>query len=272
MRRVVIAGVLASGLALSGWLVVVPAARQAYPQFQEVNSAAILSAIGGISGGGTEEDTVHSSGDTGTMVLCVRQDTQSDLAADGDYVPCSIDDAGNIRITGSVLAWAQDGSGNSITSSAAGSTRPLDVAIRDSSGNLVATASAGVGASDSNTTRVVQAQVTPFKSIDLDESEEDVKTSAGEVCSVWVTNTATATRWVKFYNATAANVTVGTTTPLVTIGVGGNTSDDISGSFATGNGCLAFGTAISVAATTGVADNDTGAPGANEVIVMVGYR
>lgn len=134
------------------------------------------------------------------------------------------------------------------------------------------TSSGGVGASDANTTRTVLAQATIFRSIDLDETEEDVKTSAGEVCSVWVTNTATATRWVKFYNATAASVTVGTTTPVITIGIPGNASDDVSGSFSVGGGCLAFATAISVAATTGVADTDTGAPAANDVIVMVGYR
>lgn len=134
------------------------------------------------------------------------------------------------------------------------------------------TSAGGVGVSDANTTRVVPAQQTPFRSLDLDETEEEIKASAGEVCSVWVTNTATATRWLKFYNATAASVTVGTTTPLITIGIPGNATDDVSGSFATSNGCLAFGTAITVAATTGVADADTGAPGANDVIVMVGFR
>ena len=134
------------------------------------------------------------------------------------------------------------------------------------------TSDGGVGASTANTMRIVQAQATIFKSIDLDETEEEIKATAGEVCSVWVTNTATATRFLKFYNATAANVIVGTTVPVVTIGVPGNATDDVSGSFATGNGCLTFATAVTTAVTTGVADNDTGAPGTNDVIVMVGYR
>jgi hypothetical protein len=34
---------------------------------------------------------------------------------------------------------------------------------------------------------------------------------------------------------------------------------------------IAFGTAITVAATTGVADNDTGAPDANDVVVNIFY-
>ena len=110
-----------------------------------------------------------------------------------------------------------------------------------------------------------------FRSIDLDETEEDVKTSAGCVYGMWVTNTATSTRWIKFYNATAANVTVGSTTPVITWGVPGNSSDDVSGVFGGGFG-VGFGTAICVAATTGIADNDTGAPGANEVIVNIFYK
>lgn len=110
-----------------------------------------------------------------------------------------------------------------------------------------------------------------FRSIDLDETEEEVKASAGQVYGLWFTNTATATRWLKFYNATAANVTVGTTTPVLTLGLPGNTSDDISGLFGSAHG-IAFDTAITVAATTGVADNDTGAPGANEVVVNVFYK
>lgn len=114
--------------------------------------------------------------------------------------------------------------------------------------------------------------LTIFRSIDLDETEEEVKSTAGQVYGMWVTNTATSTRWLKFYNATAASVTVGTTTPVITVGIPGNSSDDISG--LTGNGSMGieFNTAITVAATTGVADNDTGAPGANEVIINLFYK
>jgi hypothetical protein len=109
-----------------------------------------------------------------------------------------------------------------------------------------------------------------FRSLDLDETEEDVKTTAGTVYGLWFSNTATATRFLKFYNATAANVTVGTTTPVLTLALPGNTSDDVSGVFSIGAG-IKFSTAICVAATTGLADNDTGAPSANDVIVNIFY-
>lgn len=109
-----------------------------------------------------------------------------------------------------------------------------------------------------------------FRSLDLDESEEEVKGTAGTVYGVWFSNMATSTRFLKFYNATAANVTVGTTTPVLTLALPGNTSDDISGVFSIAQG-IKFDTAITVAATTGIADNDTGAPAANDVIVNVFY-
>jgi hypothetical protein len=113
--------------------------------------------------------------------------------------------------------------------------------------------------------------LTLFRSIDLDETEEEVKATAGQLYGVWFSNLATSTRFLKFYNATAANVTVGTTTPVLTLALPGNSSDDISGVFSTTHG-ITFGTAITVAATTGVADNDTGAPGANEVLVNIFYK
>jgi len=106
------------------------------------------------------------------------------------------------------------------------------------------------------------------RSIDLDEGTlEVVKASAGTVYGMWVTNTATATRFIKFYNATSG--TLGTGTPVITIGIPGNATDDISGQFGPGGAGIAFSTGICVGAGTGVADNDTGAPGANEVIVNI---
>jgi hypothetical protein len=113
--------------------------------------------------------------------------------------------------------------------------------------------------------------LTIFRSIDLDETEEEVKATAGALYGVWFSNLATTTRFLKFYNATAANVTVGTTTPVLTLALPGNTHDDISGVFSIPFG-IVFDTAITVAATTGVADNDTGAPGANEVLVNIFYK
>lgn len=113
---------------------------------------------------------------------------------------------------------------------------------------------------------------TIFRSIDLDESEEEVKATAGTLYGGIVMNLATSLRYLKFYNATAANVTVGTTTPVLTIPIPLAASSDASGFvLPIPSQGVAFSTAICVAATTGLADNDTGAPGANEVVVNLFY-
>lgn len=110
-----------------------------------------------------------------------------------------------------------------------------------------------------------------FRSLDLDETEEQVKATAGQVYGLWFSNTTASTIWLKFYNATAASVTVGTTTPVITLGLPGNSSDTISGVFSSTMG-IAFDTAITVAATTGVLDTDTAGPAANGCIVNIFYK
>lgn len=110
-----------------------------------------------------------------------------------------------------------------------------------------------------------------FRSIDLDEGTlEVVKASPGCVYGMWVSNLATSTRFVKFYDATSG--TAGTGTPVITIAIPGNATDDVSGNFGPGGVGIQFATGICVGAVTGVADNDTGAPGGNEVIVNVFYK
>jgi hypothetical protein len=114
--------------------------------------------------------------------------------------------------------------------------------------------------------------LTIFRSLDLDETEEDVKTSAGQIYAVTITNFATATRYIKFSNATAANTTVGTTAVFLTIPVPGNASDDTTLVQNFGGLGVPFDTALCAYATTALADNDTGAPAANDVAITVFYK
>ena len=113
-----------------------------------------------------------------------------------------------------------------------------------------------------------------FRSLDLDETEEEVKATAGCLYKLRISNRTTSARYVKLYNATAANVTVGTTTPIDTIVVPGGGSADLATVITENFGGLGltFDTALSMAATTGLADNDTGAPGANDVVVTAYYK
>jgi len=112
-----------------------------------------------------------------------------------------------------------------------------------------------------------------FRSLDLDESEEEVKATAGQVYGIIALNLATSVRFLKLYNATAANVTVGTTTPVLTIPIPtqAGTAHGAGFTLILPQG-IAFATAITAAVTTGVADNDTGAPGANDVVLNLLYK
>jgi hypothetical protein len=109
---------------------------------------------------------------------------------------------------------------------------------------------------------------TYFNSIDIDETEEQIKATGGRVGVLYAFNRSASIMYLKFYDATAASVTVGSTTPVLVLPIP-------SGSGFTWNLSpqgMQFGTAITVAATTGVANSDTGAPATNDVLVNVGYK
>ena len=110
-----------------------------------------------------------------------------------------------------------------------------------------------------------------FRSIDLDETEEEVKATAGTIYSIAAFNRTAAPLYLKLYNLTAANTTVGTSTPTHTYVVPANADSDGAGFILNVPQGIAFSTAISAAVTTGVADADTGAPGANDVVVNIQY-
>jgi hypothetical protein len=107
-----------------------------------------------------------------------------------------------------------------------------------------------------------------FRSLDLDESEEEAKDTGGQVYGYYLANLhASAFRYVKFYDLDADDTTVGSSTPLLTVPVPPGSAANL----AIPQG-IPFANAITVAATTGAADADTGAPGANEVIINLLYK
>ena len=86
-----------------------------------------------------------------------------------------------------------------------------------------------------------------FRSLDLDESEEDVKASAGQLYGWYIYNDAATEVYVKIYNLAAASVTVGSTTPVMTIPIPASSAANAFNVHG-----IAFSTAICAAATTGV--------------------
>ena len=190
-------------------------------------------------------------------------------------------------------ATPTDGSVNANDIGAVGMTtdRKLHVAVMDAlpagtNGIGKLTANSGVDIGDVDVTSISAGTnnignvgligrdsggMTIFRSIDLDESEEEIKATAGQIFSISAFNRTAAPLYLKFYNLTAANTTVGTSTPVLTFVVPANADSDGAGFIWNNTIGFAFSTAISAAVTTGVADNDTGAPGANDCIVNVGY-
>ena len=105
--------------------------------------------------------------------------------------------------------------------------------------------------------------------LDVDESSTADITRPCTLKGFIANNKNAATLYVKFYNK-ATSGTVGTDTPLLTIGVGPTV---VCGAerFEFEDG-IAFSAGLSLAATTAAAVADTGAPGANDCNVTLFYE
>ena len=237
------------------------------------NSITVDNAALSVTGGGVEATALRvtiASDSTGVLSVA---DNGSTLSVDGTVAVSSITTSVTPGTAAANLGKAEDAvhASGDVGVMALGVRDDVPAAISGTDGDYETFHVSAEGGVWVSPTPSASGGLTIFRSLDLDETEEEVKATAGCVYTLWFTNTATSTLWLKFYNATAATVVVGTTTPVMTIGLPGNTSDDISGMFSSSHG-LAFGTAITVAATTGVADSDTGAPAANNVIINIGYK
>jgi hypothetical protein len=246
-------------------------------------------------------DTATGVTDTGVLALATRDDTLTTLTpVDGDNV--------GLRTTSTGALWVQDASLNSNGQAAAAASSPVveandsllvtsikvdDAAFTpgttpvqmvgffadETATDSVDEGDAGAGRMTLDRKIIVNPQphtaggfAAPFVSLDLDETEEEVKATAGQLYKLRITNYATSVRYVKLYNDTAANVSVGTTTPydVIPVPAGSSTAPTVITESFGGHG-LPF-TALCLAAVTGLANNSAGAPGADEVVVTAYYK
>lgn len=130
------------------------------------------------------------------------------------------------------------------------------------------------GGSEVAVPAVATGGATPYKNIDVDETEDQVSAVACTLYTIHAMNLKASVLYLKLYNATAANVTVGTTVPTLTFPLPTQSASVNGAGFCLNFGTVgcAFSTALTIACTTGVADNDSGAPGANECIVNLTYK
>ena len=105
-----------------------------------------------------------------------------------------------------------------------------------------------------------------YRNLDVDESGDSAVGAATTLYGYYVYNNNAATIYLKLYNKATAP-TVGTDTPVMTIPIPTKGAANVE--FTNG---ITFGTGLGVGATTGVADADTGAPDANDVIINLFYK
>jgi hypothetical protein len=96
--------------------------------------------------------------------------------------------------------------------------------------------------------------------------ETEIKATAGQLYQLTVGSIDATAVYAKLYNDTAAN-TDQTDTPVARYLIAPNTTVDLP--IPVG---MAFSTAITIRVTTGIADNDTGALTASEVLVSYCYK
>lgn len=94
----------------------------------------------------------------------------------------------------------------------------------------------------------------------------NIKGSAGQVGGWYLYNANAAVRYLKLYDK-ATSPTLASDTPLLTIPIPPGAGANVE--VAKG---IVFGTGISLAITTGVADTDTGSVAANEIVVNLLYK
>jgi hypothetical protein len=265
---------------------------------------------GGGGGTQYAEDASHSSGATGTLALVIRNDSLAALAGtDGDYSGLQVNAAGALYVDGSDHTQPVSGTitanlsatDNAVLDSIATAVQLIDNAISGSEmqidvvGSLPAgsaaigklAANSGVDIGDVDVTSIsagsnlvgdvglsgarTSGGSTMYKNLDVDQTEDAIKGSAGQIYWMHAMNMSASPLFLKFYNATVGNVTVGTTVPNLTFPVPTLATTNGAGFMIPIPNGIAFGTAITVACTTGFADNDSGAPGANVMILNVGY-
>lgn len=107
---------------------------------------------------------------------------------------------------------------------------------------------------------------TPWKLISAaGTNATSVKSSAGAIYGLVISNTVVASRWLKLYDKSTAP-TVGTDAPVQTIEVKGGSQIVIQHPVGAG-----FATGIGLAITGAAADNDATAVGAGDVVVSATY-
>lgn len=216
-----------------------------------------------VTGGGLEASALR---------VTLASDSTGVLSVDDGGASLTVDNAGLTALDGAIsgtevqadIVASLPAGTNAIGKLAANSgvdIGDVDVTSISAGSNLVG----DVGLSGARTS----GGTTLYRNVDVDETEDQIKGTAGQLYWLHAMNLTAAVLYLQFYNATAASVTVGTTTPDLTFPL--PTQGDTNGAgftLAIPNG-VAFGTAITVACTTTF--GGAAGPAANGCFVNLGY-
>lgn len=106
-----------------------------------------------------------------------------------------------------------------------------------------------------------------YRNVSVVNVPQRIKSDPGRVYGWHILNTAAAVRYVKLYDAAQGLAVGGNAEILATIGVPAGAA--VAAGIGPG---LPFDTGLFVAATTGAADSDTGAPAAGDVLVNIFFK
>jgi hypothetical protein len=178
------------------------------------------------------------------VLVAGRYDSSARTLGNGDAGAVALDASGQILVSGTLTV------GNTVTVASHAVTNAGTFAVQPAPA-----ASGGL---------------TISRQIDVDETEDEISSSACQLYFISAQTIDATPLYLHFYNATAASVTVGTTTPLMTFIVPAQSDGNAAGLIVEVSMGIPFSTALSIAATTTV--GGTTGPGANECIVTVGYK
>jgi hypothetical protein len=112
----------------------------------------------------------------------------------------------------------------------------------------------------------ISGGLSTYKNLDLNQSGFSIKGTAGQIYGWWITNRSASERCIKLYDTTGVP-NVGVMTPTQTMCIPGSTAANVS--FSHG---IMFVSGIGIACVTSFADNSSGAPTANDIVVDIFYK
>ena len=228
----------------------------------DLDNEEIIAAVTNLGGGG---------GGGGGVVTATNLDIR-DLTSTSDSVAVHGDvgvlDQLDLTNSNPATVAIVDASGNQITSFGGGTQ------YADGTTQATPTGNAILWLDTSNVLRapsatkplpvaVYKREISRYRNTALSSTKQEIKATAGDIYGWNFINPNTVDTYIKIYDAPAASVTVGTTTPILTMCIPAAVSSTVAGVFYQDVGAVPqeiCTSGITIAAVTGLADNSTTAP------------